>query len=315
MRAAFEVAGIDDNIIGRVDRYIRLEQLDVLLGSIFQDTHNPYFGLIVGSENDHGKLGLVGRLLASSSTLGDALETLLEYKNLIVPYLDCSLQRGAALMRVNIMSSTSLKFAHTRSHAELIMSALVALGRSLVGGEMPLVRTGFQHAMPDDLALYHEVFSAPLEFSCEENFLEIDNSVLEKPLVSAYPEYHQRLRQTADETLLQLARVQGMTGQILHIIERRLGEDKTSIEAIAASLGMTPRTLQRRLADEDATFAHLRDQVRHQRACVMLGSHKVEMSKIAEQLGFSDTANFYHAFKRWEGCAPGAYRRTHETQR
>jgi AraC-like DNA-binding protein len=309
--AVFEAANIDADSIGRADRFFTLEQLDALLSATFAMADNPYFGLVVGRENHHGKLDLLGNLLATSDTLDNALEVLLAYKNLLVPYLEFSLQRGPTLTRLSVKPNTSLKFARSRPHAELVVSSLVATGRSLMSGNLPLSRVGFAHAEPADLALYHEVFLSPIEFSCEANFLEVETSILDTPLASAYPKYHQHLRLVANDTLQQLARAQGVAGQVLQILAQRLGADETSIEAIASSMSMTPRTLQRRLAQEETTFAHLRDQVRHERACAMLGGQRCDMGKIAEQLGFSDTANFYHAFKRWEGCAPGEYRRTH----
>ena len=78
----------------------------------------------------------------------------------------------------------------------------------------------------------------------------------------------------------------------------------------ARLLGMTPRTLQRHLAAEKVRFVDLRDQVRHGRACALLRDNDLPFAAIAEQLGFADVANFYHAFRRWEGCAPGEYRKS-----
>ena len=57
-------------------------------------------------------------------------------------------------------------------------------------------------------------------------------------------------------------------------------------------------------------FVDLRDQVRRNRACALLRDKNLPFAVIAEQLGFADVANFYHAFRRWEGCAPGEYRKS-----
>lgn len=311
IQAVFEAAGIDADTIGRPDRYFTLEQLDALLEAVFRLSNNPYLGLVVGRDNHHGKLDLLGNLLATADTLGDALDTLLHYKNLLVPYLQFSLHRDAHGARLEVYPDTQLRFASTRPHAELVMASLVAVGRSLLSGNLPLRTVGFMHSQPDDLSLYREVFQCPLQFDADTNFIEVDTDLLATPLTSAYPQYHARLRALADETLVRIARAQGVIGQVTSLLERRLGGDDTSIESVASCLNMTARTLQRRLAQEGTTFAHLRDELRHQRACRMLGEPGVDMSTIAEQLGFSDTANFYHAFKRWEGCAPGEYRRSH----
>lgn len=134
----------------------------------------------------------------------------------------------------------------------------------------------------------------------------MDAAVLSAPLATAYPKYHQRLCKVAQQQLASLSRASGLTAQVLALLEQRLGQPEASIEAIAATLNITPRTLQRHLAAESVRFVDLRDQVRHGRACMLLRDSDLAFAAIAEQLGFADVANFYHAFRRWEGCAPGS---------
>ena len=106
-----------------------------------------------------------------------------------------------------------------------------------------------------------------------------------------------------------LSRAAGVSGQVIKQLEIMLGGQTVTMEAVADALAMTPRTLQRRLQEEGTRFAQLRDQVRHQHACQALRGPGCDMQALAMELGFSDTANFYHAFKRWQGCAPGQYRK------
>ena len=131
------------------------------------------------------------------------------------------------------------------------------------------------------------------------------------PLAGAYPGYHQRLRRQADRLLASLSRAQGMAAQVRNVLAQRLGGHDTAIADVAAALNLSARTLQRRLRQEEVSFAGLRDEVRHDYARKALLAAGCEMEQLAADLGFSDVANFYHAFKRWEGCAPGEYRRRH----
>lgn len=310
-QAFFEAAGVDPDAIGRSDRFIDLAQVDPVLEAAFCMGDDPCFGLVAGRGLGHTRLDVPGRLLATANTLHDALETLLRYKSLLVPYLEFTLSLGSVRARIDIMPDPRLRFAHSRPHTELTMAAMVALARSLVGDEFPLRCAGFTHSRPASLSLYEEIFGDALEFECESNRLEVDLSVLEKPLPTADPGHHHRLRRLADQMLVGVTRAQSTGGQVQALLEQRLGTGDTSIEAVAAALEMTPRTLQRRLSQESITFVGLRDEVRHRRACEMLAEDVLDMSAIASSLGFSDTANFYHAFRRWEGCAPGEYRRIH----
>ncbi len=133
--------------------------------------------------------------------------------------------------------------------------------------------------------------------------------MLATPLPRAFPKYNERLKRSADQVLAGLSRAGGLTGQVLMRMQGMLGSNELTVECVAASLAMSPRTLQRRLQEEGTRFGALRDQVKHRHACQMLAKGDCDMGALAQSLGFSDTANFYHAFKRWQGCAPGEYRR------
>jgi len=80
-----------------------------------------------------------------------------------------------------------------------------------------------------------------------------------------------------------------------------------TLEEVAERIHVPPRTLMRRLAEEQTTFLELREHARRQSARVLLLSRR-SMSEIAAQLGYSNVANFARAFRRWEGRSPSQYR-------
>lgn len=313
IQSLFEQAGIDGDSVGSAEHFISLGQLDALLINAFNQVDDPWFGFQVGSDNHYGNLDLLGNLMATSNTLGEALQCLLSYKNLLVPYLHFNIRQDAHSCVLAITADNSLSFTRSRTHNELVMTTVVAIGRSLVGGDMRLRSARFSHFAPEDTSRYQDFFQIPLTFGYSHNELEMDVSLLQVPLATAYPKYHQRLRRLADQQLVSLSRASGFSGQVLAELERRIGQEDASIDVIAAVLRVTPRTLQRRLVKEGVRFIDLRDQVRHQRACVLLRCNEHSFTAIAEQLGFSDVANFYHAFRRWQGCAPGEYRRMQQS--
>ncbi|MCH8543440.1 MAG: AraC family transcriptional regulator [Alcanivorax sp.] len=310
IQTLFDHAGIDPDAVGRHDQFITLTQLDVLLSAAFAAAEeDPFFGLRVGQENHYGSLDLLGNLMATAGSLGEALVLLLRYKDLLVPYLRFEMQEQGDLVALTSTSDESLNFTRTRTHNEVVVATMVAIGRSLTGGELGLRRVGFSHPEPEDTGPYEEMFRVPVTFAAPRNEMLIERAVLDVPLPTAYPKYNQRLRRLADQQLARLSRAQGLAGQVQGLLEERLGQADTSVEEIAGALNLSARTLQRRLRQEGVTFAGLRDQVRHRHACAVLAEPDCDMEQLAAGLGFSDTANFYHAFKRWQGCAPGAYRR------
>ena len=81
------------------------------------------------------------------------------------------------------------------------------------------------------------------------------------------------------------------------------------MQDVAKELNMTQRTLQRRLKEEGTSYAQLRDSVRFRFAEEYLRDPVMDMATIAANLGFSEPANFYAAFKRWQGMSPGEFRK------
>ncbi len=83
---------------------------------------------------------------------------------------------------------------------------------------------------------------------------------------------------------------------------------------VAKELWMTERTLRRRLKEQGFSFQKLVNQVRYQQAQTLLETTNTHIADIAELLGYSDTASFRHAFKRWSGFAPTEYRAYQQRQ-
>ncbi|MCK0152231.1 AraC family transcriptional regulator [Alcanivorax sp. S6407] len=310
--ALFERLGIDVDIVGRSDRFISLAQLDELLFSAFMESDDPLFGLRIGADNHYGNLDLLGNLMATAETLEAGLAMLFRYKDLLVPYLhfQLTLDNGLATLAVE-SDGKALRFTGTRVHNDLVVATMVAIGRSMLASAMPLEEVLLAHARPDedDLASYQRFFQCPVRFSAPANAVVFPQSLLETPLPRAFPKYHERLKRSADQVMSGLSRAEGVAGKVLLRMQSQLGQGEITIDVVAASLAMSPRTLQRRLKEEGTRFATLRDQVKHRHACEMLAGSDCDMGVLAQRLGFSDTANFYHAFKRWQGCAPGEYRR------
>ena len=82
-----------------------------------------------------------------------------------------------------------------------------------------------------------------------------------------------------------------------------------SIEEAAPKLHLSVSTLKRRLAEAGTSFRALREAVLQDRALLLLGDRSLSLESIAGRLGYSDLANFSHAFKRWTGTSPGLFRR------
>lgn len=96
--------------------------------------------------------------------------------------------------------------------------------------------------------------------------------------------------------------------QVATLIHRQLATDP-SIVAVAASMNVNVRTLQRRLSDHGVTYRTLLDDIRRQRAEAELRRHTLTIAEISKRLGYSDPAHFVRAFRRWTGGPPSRFDR------
>jgi len=108
------------------------------------------------------------------------------------------------------------------------------------------------------------------------------------------------------------AKCQYLVSEINEILETSLG-DHPSFDMLASAFKMSGRTLRRQLANAGTSYQKLVDNFRRDHAIECLKNTGMSTEDIAECLGFSDVANFRHAFKKWVGQSPAAYRaRVHQ---
>ncbi|MGB5329605.1 MAG: helix-turn-helix transcriptional regulator [Gammaproteobacteria bacterium] len=92
------------------------------------------------------------------------------------------------------------------------------------------------------------------------------------------------------------------------LIRERLAVRYPTIDDIAERLGISVRTLQRRLKASGLSYSELVEQIRHEQACRLLDKPDANMAAIASALGYIDPSSFSRAFRRWTGMSPRVYR-------
>jgi transcriptional regulator GlxA family with amidase domain len=116
------------------------------------------------------------------------------------------------------------------------------------------------------------------------------------------------LTKLCDELLDDFQLHAGLAGKVREVLLRNLAQPM-GFEEIARRLAMTPRTLRRRLQEENTSFRSVVDELRMRVAIKYLRDTELPIEHIAASLGFSETANFRHAFRRWTENAPSEFRR------
>lgn len=265
---------------------------------------DAYFGLHSGERFQLPMLGVVGYIAANAANFGEALQRIVHYSALVsnasVPW--CSLDAQVGRIGMHIVNPVH----HV---VERMLTVLVMFGRQLTGIEWAPLTVHFQHPPPPDQSEYRRIFQAPVYFNQPENMAMVARTVLDFPNKRADPELCRYLQRHADNLLVQYARPATFVDQVRHQVLEGLRRQDVNAARLARLLGMSPRTLHRRLQEHGTSYQTLLDAVRCDLAHSYLGERHLAIDEVAFLLGFAETSTFYRAFKRWTGVTPGEYRR------
>lgn len=103
----------------------------------------------------------------------------------------------------------------------------------------------------------------------------------------------------------------GTADRVTSILDAWAGDHMPSLTLVCDALGMPPRSLQRRIAEEDKSFTEIIDQWRFMKSIALLSEQAMTIGEIGERLGYANTPNFERAFRRWTGSSPNRYRDSH----
>lgn len=177
----------------------------------------------------------------------------------------------------------------------------------LIGKKIPLHRVEMQGDMPEHAAEYRLMFPCPVSYGSKENRLIFDANVLHEPIIQDIGTLKEHLRNAPLQWFTRQEYVPIFTRRVRALIEAP-NTHHADMETIANQLSITTRTLRRKLADEGSRFQDIKDTVRRDHAIHLLNQSALPIQSIATQLGYSETAAFIRAFKKWTGQTPKAFR-------
>ena len=259
-------------------------------------------GFQLAREADLREIGLIYYVAASSDNLERAFNHIQRY---------CRITNESIVVRTSFRPDWRIEVGysgvarHTDRHQiEFVMTALVRLCRELTGRLLSPSRVAFAHVRSRHRAQYQRFLGCPVEFGTSSDVIVFPVRVRSLPVLNRDSHLNRILLDVCEQalgarrsTLVWRIRVENAIGPLLPHGEARL-------RTIAEALGVSPRTLARRLADEGTTFSVVLDNMRHELATYYIGHLELPLSQIAWLLGFADSSAFTHAFRRWTGQAP-----------
>lgn len=271
-------------------------------------TGDPGFGLKVGAEFTPMSISGVGFALQSAATLREAIAMVQRFQRLI--------SDGGRFQIVAGNTATWLvyhprqgKLAFSPHQIEAVLASVVGFASWVTGTRMQPARVQFSQPRLGPVQGYQTVFNCPVEFEQAFSGVLVENTVLDQPLPQADPQLAQVHERYTSARLKALTMNSASVAELQRWLAARVGPVLPRRADAAEVLGISERTLARRLRDQGHTFDGLLDEVRRQKALQAVAETSAALPEIAESLGFAEVSTFYRAFKRWTGSPPVRWRK------
>lgn len=301
-----DAACIDPSLLDDVERRLDVEQYDRLLGAALALTGDPALGLRIGTTAHGPTYNLVAHLVAHSRTLRDGVQAIVRFHRLLSDRPMCRIVESGRTAKLVCDEHPGTEACY-RTRTEMMVTGLYRLVQYFVRDARP-ERVAFDYAAPAYRQAYTRVFNGLEEF--DQSFAGV---VLSRGLLDATHPNHDAEVHAALETQA-VRRITRLTGRTTYaeqvheyVIDHPLPEMRT-MDAAARALGMSARSLRRRLSEEGACFHQIVDDALHALSRQHLSNPRRSIKEIASALGYSEQAGFCRAFRRWSGTSPTEYR-------
>lgn len=177
----------------------------------------------------------------------------------------------------------------------------------LIKKEVPLLYASFVDEEPANICDYQFLYQCPVKFNQPYNEIVFDKSWLSKPILCQYKDVEKQLQVPLSITNYSFDSL-GLIKQIKSIISLSPKSQFPTQNELASKLGLSIRTMQRKLELEDSSYMIIKDDFRHKKALFYLEHTDKDLEYITERCGFSEVASFTRAFIRWQGYRPSKHK-------
>lgn len=313
VEAILEEAGVDKGNLADVDGSVPLSVVEMMLQAVSARFNDPLLGLHLASDIQPAAFGAIGLIAQTCATFGEVLDVVVRFNGLLSNIGNTSLRHGPGTVEICWQCTVGGELFR-RVASEYVLGALVVMARLLLS-EKPdiLLSANFCHARPNDTDLVREYFSffqCPVHFDKPIASLVVPASFLNIPMRHGDTFTKEVLEQHARQLMSQRENRRSLTENVRRLVSAMWIDGPPSKEQVAAQLGISGRSLHRRLKEEGSGFQEILSDLRFQDTCQQLRETSLPVTAIAEQIGFHSQQAFMRWFKQKTGITPGNYRKS-----
>ena len=302
-------SGLTENRLKSAATRVSYRQMIAVFGNALRLSPDPAFALRAGLAMRVTSYGMYGYAVMSSPSHQAALEFGVKYHRVLGPVCRVGLVLGdeGAMFTYDPILTRDPREDLYRAAVEFSIAGHFRLNKDLYGPSFRFAHISVVYPAPAHVRAYRQSFGCPVAFDQPFNQVSFDSKWLADPTPYSDPITNAMAREACEEAFARLDRAEGIASHVRRMLIENPGRFP-SVEAMAAQLSMTPRMLHRKLEAEQTTYRALLGEVRMSLAIQYLRKTSITNEDIAARLGYSDAANFRHAFKRWTGKRPSDYR-------
>lgn len=303
-----EAAQLRPEQLAKADARIRRSELYLLCARALELTNDPALGLHWAEKLTESTFIPISQLIAYAPTLRHGFESMAQFVRILSDETDYQVIESEDTVTLRAVPLIGAPLPAQRFLAEMMVAGFFRLLRDFSTSAMPH-RVNFAYQAPSYHAEYTRVFERTVMFGQPFTGIVFDRALLDLPAPHKDRDLHEAFRAVAQRRLLETTQRTTFTERVREHLVRKGGPHRTDMEEAARAVGLSVRSLRRRLSGEGSSYQEVANEALTIVAKHMLMSTQFSIQETGYAMGFADARSFHRAFRRWTGITPGAYRR------
>ncbi|MEM9576314.1 MAG: AraC family transcriptional regulator ligand-binding domain-containing protein [Pseudomonadota bacterium] len=297
--------GLDEDALSDTTTIVSLGQVASVYASFVENGLGTEAAFALGKALTPIQYGAFGVAIATATSMAGGFDTVFLYPELECPVVRMPLEFHEDMTHHIFKDNIQATGLH-RFLIEVQTAMAVTFMETVNGAPFPIQEAWFTYDGADEKARYDALFGCPLRFGQPYNAFLFETRALKLPYVEANALINADMNDLCSRQSLRLRKNQLFASRVTALMTANLAASLTA-DAVSAQLGISERTLRRKLEDEGVTFKALLQQFRLRSAVHMIRNHRLAVDEIAHRLGYSAPSNFRSAFKSWTGLTVGEF--------
>lgn len=310
IRAICKTGGITVEQLEDAGCQLTLAQNCAVMEAALNISGNKTLGLSIGKKTTAVVLGITGHLMESSKDVISALQNLQQFTSVFTRLYHFYMEiKGEDMFYycepLEVWNNLSPETA--RQSVDIAYAGALHILCLLTGKVIQPKRVLYRYPRFGDTTEHERLFKCTPMFNQPCNCIVFSMADAQTPVIGYNKELNSIFKNLL-ETEINKNRDTNFTSEVKQIILKHCQFSFPQLEDIAGHMHITPRTLQRKLQEENTSFRLLSDAIKQELACNLLRNGNLSVTQISYKLGYAEPSTFHRAFRQWTGRSPNAFR-------